>query len=61
MEYLRLLKPEIFVEEPYDVFARLAAWLRSVFTRLPRGRRRVSRAKGRANGGPNGAPEPIDK
>ncbi|MDF3081493.1 DUF4088 family protein, partial [Burkholderia sola] len=32
MEYLRLLKPEIFVEEPYDVFARLAAWLRSVFT-----------------------------
>ncbi|CAM2193862.1 DUF4088 family protein [Paraburkholderia sp. A1RI_3L] len=32
MEYLRLLKPEIFVEEPYDVFARLAAWLRNVFT-----------------------------
>ncbi|UEP29418.1 MULTISPECIES: DUF4088 family protein [Burkholderia] len=31
MEYLRLLKPEIFIEEPYDVFARLAAWLRSVF------------------------------
>ncbi|BAX60203.1 MULTISPECIES: DUF4088 family protein [Burkholderia cepacia complex] len=32
MEYLRLLKPEIFVEEPYDVFARLAVWLRGVFT-----------------------------
>ncbi|MCA8337534.1 DUF4088 family protein [Burkholderia multivorans] len=32
MEYLRLLKPEIFVDEPYDIFARLAAWLRSVFT-----------------------------
>jgi hypothetical protein len=32
MEYLRLLKPEIFVDEPYDIFARLAAWLRSVFS-----------------------------
>ncbi|RQZ10726.1 DUF4088 family protein [Burkholderia sp. Bp9031] len=32
MEYLWLLKPEIFVDEPYDVFTRLAAWLRSVFT-----------------------------
>jgi hypothetical protein len=31
MEYLRLLKPEIFVEEPDDVFARLAAWLRNFF------------------------------
>jgi hypothetical protein len=31
MEYLRLLKPEIFVEEPYDVFSRLAAWLRNFF------------------------------
>ncbi|AEA59696.1 hypothetical protein WJ59_10410 [Burkholderia gladioli] len=31
MEYLRLLKPEIFVEEPYDVFSRLAAWLRGIF------------------------------
>jgi len=31
MEYLRLLKPEIFVEEPYDVFTRLAAWLRNFF------------------------------
>lgn len=35
MEYLRLLKPEIFVDEPYDVFARLAAWLRSVLTSAP--------------------------
>ncbi len=32
MEYLRLLKPEIFVEEPDDVFTRLAAWLRNFFT-----------------------------
>jgi len=32
MEYLRLLKPEIFIEEPDDVFTRLAAWLRSVFS-----------------------------
>ena len=31
MEYLRLLKPEIFIEEPYDVFSRLAAWLRNFF------------------------------
>ncbi|MBN3724191.1 DUF4088 family protein [Burkholderia sp. Ac-20379] len=31
MEYLRLLKPEIFVEEPHDVFTRLAAWLRGIF------------------------------
>ncbi len=36
MEYLRLLKPEIFVEEPYDVFSRLAAWLRAFFTPPPR-------------------------
>ncbi|KVE34170.1 DUF4088 domain-containing protein [Burkholderia sp. TSV86] len=35
MEYLRLLKPEIFMEEPHDVFARLAAWLRGVFTTTP--------------------------
>ncbi|WJF89517.1 DUF4088 family protein [Paraburkholderia bonniea] len=32
MEYLRLLKPEIFIEEPYDIFTRLAAWLRQLFT-----------------------------
>ncbi|TAM07569.1 MAG: DUF4088 family protein [Paraburkholderia sp.] len=31
VEYLRLLKPEIFVEEPDDLFSRLAAWLRNVF------------------------------
>lgn len=35
MEYLRLLKPEIFVEEPYDVFSRLAAWLRNFFVPAP--------------------------
>jgi hypothetical protein len=31
MEYLRLLKPEIFVEEPYDIFARMATWMRNFF------------------------------
>ena len=31
MEYLRLLKPEIFVEEPYDIFSRMATWLRNFF------------------------------
>ncbi len=36
MEYLRLLKPEIFVEEPYDVFTRFAAWLRNFFMPPPR-------------------------
>ncbi|HEY3599843.1 MAG TPA: DUF4088 family protein [Paraburkholderia sp.] len=36
MEYLRLLKPEIFVEEPYDVFTHLAAWLRNFFMPPPR-------------------------
>ncbi|PLZ01884.1 DUF4088 domain-containing protein [Burkholderia sp. WAC0059] len=32
MEYLRLLKPEIFVEEPEDIFSRFAAWLRAIFS-----------------------------
>jgi hypothetical protein len=37
MEFLRLLKPEIFVEEPYDIFSRMAAWLRNFFMEpLPR-------------------------
>lgn len=36
MEYLRLLKPEIFVDEPDDMFTRLAAWLRNFFTPPPR-------------------------
>lgn len=31
IEYLRLLRPEIFVEEPYDIFSRMAAWLRALF------------------------------
>jgi hypothetical protein len=31
LEYLRLLRPEIFVDEPYDIFSRLAAWLRAAF------------------------------
>ena len=36
MEYLRLLKPEIFVEEPYDIFTRMAAWMRNFFMPPPR-------------------------
>ncbi|ATF36300.1 DUF4088 domain-containing protein [Burkholderia thailandensis] len=49
MEYLRLLKPEIFVEEPYDIFARAAAWLRSVFmVQTPaRGAQNASQPQGR--------------
>ncbi|MEA3117882.1 MAG: hypothetical protein QOI13_1152 [Paraburkholderia sp.] len=35
MEFLRLLKPEIFVEEPHDVFSRMAAWLRNFFMQPP--------------------------
>ncbi|HEV3106525.1 MAG TPA: DUF4088 domain-containing protein [Trinickia sp.] len=31
MEFLRLLKPEIFIEEPYDIFSRMATWLRNFF------------------------------
>ena len=31
MEFLRLLKPEIFVEEPDDIFSRMAIWLRNFF------------------------------
>jgi hypothetical protein len=31
MEFLRLLKPEIFVEEPDDIFSRMAVWLRNFF------------------------------
>jgi hypothetical protein len=40
MEYLRLLKPEIFVEEPDDAFTRLAAWLRNFFMPPTRGNAR---------------------
>jgi len=46
MEFLRLLKPEIFVEEPYDIFARMAVWLRNFFmppVRQPRPEERRQR------------------
>lgn len=36
IEYLHLLKPAIFADEPYDVFTRLAAWLRRLCTATPR-------------------------
>jgi hypothetical protein len=47
MEFLRLLKPDIFVEEPYDIFSRMAAWLRNFFMqpqpRQPRAEERRQR------------------
>ncbi|NRO97407.1 DUF4088 family protein [Paraburkholderia sp. NMBU_R16] len=46
MEFLRLLKPEIFVEEPYDIFSRMAVWLRNFFmppTQQPRAQERRQR------------------
>jgi Protein of unknown function (DUF4088) len=36
LEYLRSVKPEIFVEEPYDGFTRFAAFLRAIFTPVPK-------------------------
>jgi len=32
LEQLRSLKPEIFIEEPYDGFTRFGNWLRAIFT-----------------------------
>ena len=31
LEYLRSMRPELFIDEPYDGFTRFANWLRSVF------------------------------
>ncbi|SAL46999.1 DUF4088 family protein [Caballeronia telluris] len=42
LEYLRSMRPELFIEEPYDGFTRFANWLRSVFApteRVPRASR----------------------
>lgn len=36
LEYLRSLRPELFIDEPYDGFTRFAAWLRSIFGSAPR-------------------------
>ncbi|WP_250451979.1 DUF4088 family protein [Caballeronia sp. ATUFL_M2_KS44] len=36
LEYLRSLRPELFIDEPYDGFTRFAAWLRSIFGNAPR-------------------------
>ncbi|WP_250472758.1 DUF4088 family protein [Caballeronia sp. GAFFF1] len=36
LEYLRSMRPELFVDEPYDGFTRFAAWLRSIFGSAPR-------------------------
>ena len=32
LEQLRMIKPEIFIEEPYDGFTRFGNWLRTIFT-----------------------------
>ena len=32
LEQLRMMKPEIFIEEPYDGFTRFGNWLRTIFT-----------------------------
>jgi hypothetical protein len=42
LEYLRSMRPELFIEEPYDGFTRFANWLRSVFApaaKVPRASR----------------------
>jgi hypothetical protein len=36
LEYMRSLRPELFIDEPYDGFTRFAAWLRSIFAPSPR-------------------------
>lgn len=36
LEYLRSVRPELFVEEPYDGFTRFAGWLRSIFVPPPK-------------------------
>jgi hypothetical protein len=46
MAFLRLLKPEIFVEEPYDIFSRMAAWLRNFFMPPMRSPRPEERGQG---------------
>lgn len=46
LEYLRSLKPELFVDEPYDGFTRFANWLRNVFApvaKAPRASRPAQR------------------
>jgi hypothetical protein len=36
LEYLRALRPELFIDEPYDGFSRFASWLRRMFAPAPR-------------------------
>jgi hypothetical protein len=43
LEYMRSLRPELFIDEPYDGFTRFASWLRSIFAPAPR--MRASRAE----------------
>jgi hypothetical protein len=43
LEYMRSLRPELFVDEPYDGFTRFASWLRAIFAPPPRMRARAQR------------------
>jgi hypothetical protein len=38
MEYMNSLRPELFIDEPYDGFTRFAGWLRNIFAppRMPK-------------------------
>lgn len=44
LEQIRSMRPELFVDEPYDGFTRFGNWLRSIFT--PEPRRAAKAAKG---------------
>ncbi len=35
LEYMRSLRPELFIDEPYDGFTRFASWLRAIFAPAP--------------------------
>jgi hypothetical protein len=41
LEYMRSIRPELFIDEPYDGFSRFASWLRAIFVPAPRMRART--------------------
>jgi hypothetical protein len=43
LEYMRSIRPELFIDEPYDGFTRFASWLRAIFAPTPRMRAREQR------------------
>jgi hypothetical protein len=45
LEYMRSMRPELFVDEPYDGFTRFASWLRSIFAPAPKLQRTATRAQ----------------